>query len=167
MLIQRTFIHLKMTSERSKRRDFLSLIFISKSISKKLLIFIFTVFFSSFDNDQPLTMLERVPYALEILLTEFLQAYSYVCNQVAIQRMSFYKSASQYPVDVRWYLHWPEAKGLLKNGCCMLYVVCKFDNCMPTREDKGDREGILHTHPIPQVIRLELFLRPQIPRGIR
>ena len=27
-----TFIHLKMTSERSKRRDFLSLIFISKSI---------------------------------------------------------------------------------------------------------------------------------------
>ena len=36
-----------------------------------------------------------------------------------------------------------------------------------TREDKGDREGILHTHPIPQVIRLELFSRPQIPRGIR
>ena len=35
------------------------------------------------------------------------------------------------------------------------------------REDKGDREGILHTHPIQQVIRLELFLRPQIPRGIR
>ena len=35
------------------------------------------------------------------------------------------------------------------------------------REDKGDREGIPHTHPIPQVIRLELFLRPQIPRGIR
>ena len=35
------------------------------------------------------------------------------------------------------------------------------------REDKGDREGILHTHPIPQVIRLELFLRPQIPRGIK
>ena len=34
----RTFIHLKMTSKRSKRRDFLSLIFISKSISKKLLI---------------------------------------------------------------------------------------------------------------------------------
>ena len=33
------------------------------------------------------------------------------------------------------------------------------------REDKGDREGILRTHPIPQVIRLELFLRPQIPRG--
>ena len=35
------------------------------------------------------------------------------------------------------------------------------------REDKGDREGIPHTHPIPKVIRLELFLRPQIPRGIR
>ena len=27
-----------------------------------------------------------------------------------------------------------------------------------TREDKRDREGIPHTHPIPQVIRLELFL---------
>ena len=26
------------------------------------------------------------------------------------------------------------------------------------REAKGDREGIPHTHPIPQVIRLELFL---------
>ena len=38
MLIQRTLIHLKMTLERSKRRAFLSLIFISKSISKKLLI---------------------------------------------------------------------------------------------------------------------------------
>ena len=35
------------------------------------------------------------------------------------------------------------------------------------REDKGDREGTPHTHPIPQVIRRELFLRPQIPRGIR
>ena len=31
---ERAFIHLKMTSERSKRRDFLSLIFISKSIKK-------------------------------------------------------------------------------------------------------------------------------------
>ena len=27
-----------------------------------------------------------------------------------------------------------------------------------TRENKGDREGIPHTHPISQVIRLELFL---------
>ena len=35
------------------------------------------------------------------------------------------------------------------------------------RKDKGDREGIPHTHPIPWVICLELFLRPQIPRGIR
>ena len=35
------------------------------------------------------------------------------------------------------------------------------------REDKGDREGIPHTHPIPLVNRLELFLRPQIPIGIR
>ena len=32
-----------MTSERSKRRDFLSLIFISKSISKKLLIKIIVI----------------------------------------------------------------------------------------------------------------------------
>ena len=31
---------------------------------------------------------------------------------------------------------------------------------MEAREDIGDREGIPHTHPIPQVIRLELFLRP-------
>ena len=36
-----------------------------------------------------------------------------------------------------------------------------------TREDKGEREGISHTHPILYVIRLELFLRPQIPRAIR
>ena len=33
-----------MTSERSKRRDFLSLIFIAKSISKKLLIKIYFIF---------------------------------------------------------------------------------------------------------------------------
>ena len=32
---------------------------------------------------------------------------------------------------------------------------------MDAREDKGDREGIPHTHPIPQVICLELFLRQQ------
>ena len=32
------FLHLKMTSERSKRYDFLALTFITKSISKKLLI---------------------------------------------------------------------------------------------------------------------------------
>jgi len=32
------FTHLKMTSERSKRCDFLALVFISKSFSKKLLI---------------------------------------------------------------------------------------------------------------------------------
>ena len=35
------------------------------------------------------------------------------------------------------------------------------------REDKGHREGILNTHPIPQVIRLELFLTPEIRSGIR
>ena len=34
MLILRTFIHLKMTSERSKRSDFLSLIFILKLLKK-------------------------------------------------------------------------------------------------------------------------------------
>ena len=38
MLIKENFIHLKMTSERSKRNDFLVLVFILKSISKKLLI---------------------------------------------------------------------------------------------------------------------------------
>ena len=31
-------------------------------------------------------------------------------------------------------------------------------NGLPAREDKGKREGIPHTHPIPSVIRLELFL---------
>ena len=36
------------------------------------------MFFKSFVNNQPLVMLERVPYALEILPTEFIQAY--VCN---------------------------------------------------------------------------------------
>ena len=40
-------------------------------------------------------------------------------------------------------------------------------NYKQPREDKGEREGIPHTHPIPWVFRLELFLRPQIPRGIR
>ena len=42
--------------------------------------------------------------------------------------------------------HWFVAVDLLT-----FYIVC-------TREDKGDREGIPHTHPIPWVIRLELFL---------
>ena len=31
------------------------------------------------------------------------------------------------------------------------------DTCGP-REDKGDRDRFPHTRPIPQVIRLELFL---------
>ena len=42
-----------------------------------------------------------------------------------------------------------------------------FNDHFSTREDKGDREGIPHTQTNPQVILLELFLRPQIPRGIR
>ena len=33
-----------------------------------------------------------------------------------------------------------------------------FPNTCTPREDKGDKEGIPHTHPIPQVTRLELFL---------
>ena len=40
------------------------------------------------------------------------------------------------------------------------FFLC-FGAYMVTREDKGDREGIPHTHPIdpiPLVIRLELFL---------
>ena len=49
--------------------------------------------------------------------------------------------------------------------------MCRGINCvflyLKAREDKGDREGIPHTHPIPWVIRLELFLTPQISRGIR
>ena len=44
------------------------------------------------------------------------------------------------------------------------YAFLAFSNLLvltnnnKSREDKGDREGILHTHLIPQVIRLELFL---------
>ena len=34
-----------------------------------------------------------------------------------------------------------------------------------SREDKRDREGIPHTHLIPCVIRLELFLRHTDPKG--
>ena len=34
-----------------------------------------------------------------------------------------------------------------------------YERCWAlAREDKRDREGIPYTHPIPQVIRLELFL---------
>ena len=32
------------------------------------------------------------------------------------------------------------------------------ENELKTREDRGDREGSPHTHPIPEVIRLELVL---------
>ena len=39
-------------------------------------------------------------------------------------------------------------------------LACRNSYCVHPREDKGDREGIPHTHPIPDVIRLELFLRP-------
>ena len=42
-------------------------------------------------------------------------------------------------------------------GDCVLSVTTFGLNwCNISREDKGDREGILHTHPIPKVIRLEL-----------
>ena len=37
-------------------------------------------------------------------------------------------------------------------------VAVDLSKAFDSREDKGDREGIRHTHPIPQVIRLELFL---------
>ena len=37
--------------------------------------------------------------------------------------------------------------------------------CPQSREDKGDREGIPHTHRIPQVISIELFLRHTDPKG--
>ena len=37
-------------------------------------------------------------------------------------------------------------------------TACVKQICLLAREDKGYREGIPHTHPIPQVIRLELFL---------
>ena len=40
------------------------------------------------------------------------------------------------------------------------FKTCKYNTIIyfQPREDKGDREGIPHTHAIPQVIRLELFL---------
>ena len=47
---------------------------------------------------------------------------------------------------VHWVNHYPLDSA----------IVCP-DTYIP-REDKGDREGIPHTHPVPQVIRLELFL---------
>ena len=64
-----------MTSERSKRRDFLSLIFIAKSISKKLLIII--IYYYYYKSllmgvwDQ-VTGAERAPESLESLLAGYL-----------------------------------------------------------------------------------------------
>ena len=49
-----------------------------KSYINLILQLLFSQFFKSFDNNQLLIMLERVPYELEILPTEFIQAY--VCN---------------------------------------------------------------------------------------
>ena len=43
------------------------------------------------------------------------------------------------------------------NNFNVYYLLWEWDYS-PAREDKGDREGIPNTHPIPQVIRLELFL---------
>ena len=40
--------------------------------------------------------------------------------------------------------------------CSIPHILLHFLN-IQAREDKGDREGIPHTHPIPQVIRLEFF----------
>ena len=45
---------------------------------------------------------------------------------------------------------------LLNPGFKYLSIV--LGNTLSSREDKGDREGIPDTHPIPYVIRLELFL---------
>ena len=41
-----------------------------------------------------------------------------------------------------------------------------FYDRFSARDYKGDREAIPHIHPIPWVIRLELFLTPQISKGI-
>ena len=41
---------------------------------------------------------------------------------------------------------------------CDLKLLLFFGCTYKAREDKGDREGIPHTHPIPLVIRLEVFL---------
>ena len=37
-------------------------------------------------------------------------------------------------------------------------IINEWKMYLKPREDKGDREGIPNTHPIPKVIRLELFL---------
>ena len=50
--------------------------------------------------------------------------------------------------------------------CSIRTIKCTKGMSLP-RDYKGDREGIPLIHPIPQVIRLELFLTPQISRGIR
>ena len=57
-------------------------------------------------------------------------------------------------------------KGLYSPWRDKLLLVYFHIELEESREDKGDREGIPHTHPIPWVIRLELFLTPQISRGI-
>ena len=61
---------------------------------------------------------------------------------------SFTGSLTLFSFWRRFNLHFPKALVGWKN------IVDEFE----PRKDKGDREGIPHTHPIPQVIRLEFFL---------
>ena len=52
--------------------------------------------------------------------------------------------------------------------CFFSVFFCRLQSCCDSfrpREDKGDREGIPNIHPIPQVIRLELFLRHTDSKG--
>ena len=58
---------------------------------------------------------------------------------------------------------------LVRADCVVVLICLKLliNCCLLPRDYKGDREGIPHIHPIPQVIRLELFLTPQVSRGIR
>ena len=55
------------------------------------------------------------------------------------------------------YTHEPVSPLILSGGTLLwwLTILFLFANYSRPREDKGDREGISHTH---QVIRLDLFL---------
>ena len=81
----------------------------------------------------------------------FLQKWKFnpvLSDYYTVLTMTVNTAPKQQEKANHFYLFW----GLKVKLSAQLYIVA--------REDKGDREGITHTHPIPYVIRLELFLRP-------
>ena len=52
----------------------------------------------------------------------------------------------------------PDSLSCIPDSKAHDFTFHKQNYLIVSREDKGDREGIPHTHPIPKVIRLELFL---------